>query len=87
MARQKTVNDKIIKILKDYPEQRFTAREIAIRLIEIYPEAMRQKRDASTQDFSDDNKFVNQLVAEIGSKRPELEKRHPIQFKYTSDRP
>ncbi|CAI3934978.1 COG2958 family protein [Commensalibacter communis] len=59
---------KIISFLKTNPDQRFTAREIAEALIKEYPEFYAQKRLNSTQEFATDAAFVNQIVAEIGSR-------------------
>lgn len=59
---------KIITFLKSHPEQRFTAREIAEALIAQYPEFYALKRQNSRQEFASDAAFINQIVAEIGSR-------------------
>lgn len=87
MSTARTLNERIIEVLKANSEVRFTAREIAKELIDRFPDAMRKKQMRSAQDLSDENIFINQIVAEIGSNRPAIEKRWSENFRFTADRP
>ncbi|MFV1465080.1 MULTISPECIES: COG2958 family protein [unclassified Phaeobacter] len=69
------------KFLKDNPEERFTAREIAQWITRTYPEATERKRlssNAKKVPLDTPEAMVQQIVAEIGSQRNRLEKRHGI---------
>lgn len=76
----------IADFLKVPPEQRFTARQIASWIFDNFREACEAKRKNSQQDLSEDATFLYQLVAEIGSNRPEMQKRWP-QIRTTEGRP
>ncbi|MBX4335757.1 COG2958 family protein [Bartonella raoultii] len=75
--------------LKQNPTKKFTAREIAQWIFENYTEACRKKQKRSTAivtPLNSDTALIQQIVAEIGSKRPHLQKRHP-EIKTTEGRP
>lgn len=63
-----TLIQQVVLFLKDNPHKRFTAREIAIQLVKIYPDYYKQKRLNSQQRFTSENSFISQIVAEIGSR-------------------
>lgn len=67
----------VIDFLKSHPEERFKARQIAEWMFANLREACEEKRRSSQQDLSDDASLVQQLVAEIGANRPEIQKREP----------
>ncbi|WP_406604339.1 COG2958 family protein [Bartonella gliris] len=75
--------------LKKNPTKKFTAREIAQWIFENYPEACRKKQKRSTATVAplkSDAALIQQIVAEIGSRRPQLQKCHP-EIKTTEGRP
>lgn len=75
----------LIGYLRDRPEQKFTARQIAEWIFETFPDECQAKK-ASSQYVNTDAELMQQLVAEIGSQRPRLQKRHP-ELKTTEGRP
>lgn len=79
----------VTDFLKSNPEQKFTARELANWIYKTYPEECRAKREKSTATaipLDSDDALIQQIVAEIGSQRPRLLKRHP-DIKTTDGRP
>jgi hypothetical protein len=79
----------VVDYLKERPEQKFTARDIANWIFETYPELCREKREKSTATtfpLNSDNALVQQLVAEIASQRPRLQIKYP-EIKTTDGRP
>ena len=79
----------VVEFLHQNPEQKFTAREIANRIFEKYPDECRQKQKRSTatvNPLDNETALLQQIVAEIGSQRPRLQKRHP-KVKTTEGRP
>ncbi len=83
------LSGKIIEFLRQNPEQRFTAREIAGWIFQTYPKECRQKQKRSTAKITpldSDAALVQQIVAEIGSHRPQLQKRY-AEVKTTEGRP
>lgn len=75
--------------LKQNPTKKFTARKIAQWIFENYPEDCRKKQKRSTatvMPLNSDTALIQQIVAEIGSKRPHLQKKHP-EIKTTEGRP
>ncbi|VEJ45362.1 COG2958 family protein [Bartonella vinsonii] len=75
--------------LKQNPTKKFTAREIAQWIFENYPEACHKKQKRSTATITplnSDATLIQQIVAEIGASRPQLQKRHP-EIKTTEGRP
>lgn len=83
------LSERVKEFLEQNPEKRFTAREIAGWIYETYPELCRNKINRSTatvNPIDSENALLQQIVAEIGSQRPRLQKRHP-QIKTTEGRP
>lgn len=79
----------VVHYLRENPEQKFTAREIANWIFETYPEECRQKQKrskATVVPLDNDAALVQQLVAEIGSQRPSIQ-RHHAEVKVTEGRP
>lgn len=77
----------VVGFLKDRAEQKFTARQIAEWLFETFPEECQEKRAKSQGNYiKSDANLVQQLVAEISSQRPRLQKKHP-ELKTTEGRP
>lgn len=79
----------VVEFLQQNPEQKFTAREIANWIFETYPNECRQKQKRSTATvipLNNETALLQQIVAEIGSQRPRLQKRHP-EIKTTEGRP
>ncbi|PJK13573.1 HrgA protein [Lysobacteraceae bacterium NML07-0707] len=70
------LGQRVIEYLKSREGQRFTAREIAIWVMESYPEACREKLEKS-RAIKNDDALLQQLVAEIGASRPAMQKREP----------
>jgi len=50
---------KVAEFLKAHPTQKFTAREIALGITKLYPNAYLEKR--SNSRFSDEEDFLNQV--------------------------
>lgn len=86
MTAKLNLRQTIVDFLKARPEERFTARQIALWMFENLREACEVKRHNSQQDLSEDATFLYQLVAEIGANRPEVQKRWP-QVRTTEGRP
>ncbi len=83
------LRDRTIEFLQTDPNTKFTARQIAEWVYETYPNECEAKRVRSTArvfPLDDRNSFITQLVAEIGSNRPSMQKKHP-QLKTTEGRP
>jgi hypothetical protein len=83
------LSERVKELLEQNPEKRFTAREIAMWIYETYPELCRNKLNRSTatvNPIDSASALIQQLVAEIGSQRPRMQKRHP-QIKTTEGRP
>ena len=64
----------VVDFLASHPEQKFTVRQIAEWIFEQYPSECEQKKSDSTSIESDAD-LVQQIVAEIGSRRPALQKK------------
>ena len=75
----------VIEFLKDRPEEKLTARQIAEWIFATFPDECHAKKQSS-QYVSTDTELVQQLVAEISSQRPRLQKRHS-ELKTTEGRP
>lgn len=79
----------IVEFLQQNSERKYTAREIANWIFETYPNECRQKQKrskATVYPLDNDTALLQQIVAEIGSQRPRLQKRHP-KVKTTEGRP
>jgi len=66
----------VVDFLASRAEQRFTARQIAQWIFENFPEACQEKKSNSIF-IKTDADLVQQLVSEIASQRPTLQKRNP----------
>lgn len=75
----------VIGYLKERPEEKFTARQIAEWVFATFPDECHAKKQSS-KFITNDAELVQQLVAEISSQRPVLQKRHP-ELKTTEGRP
>ena len=75
----------VVGFLVERPEQQFTARQMAQSILEHFPAECQEKK-ANSAVIKDDSGLVQQIVAEIGSQRPTLQKRNP-QIKITEGRP
>ena len=75
----------VISYLKERPDEKLTARQIAEWIFVTFPDECQAKK-LSSQYVSTDAELVQQLVAEISSQRPRLQKRHP-ELKTTEGRP
>ena len=83
------LSTRVVEYLEQNPEQKFTAREIAEWVFENYPDECREKQErskATVYPIKDDASLVQQLVAEIGTMRPGLQKKNP-KIKTTEGRP
>ena len=77
----------ILECLKARPEEKLTARQIAEWIFDTYPAECQEKKSNSQGSYiKTDRDLVQQLVAEIGSRRTSLQKRHP-ELKTTEGRP
>ncbi len=84
-----SLGTKVFEFLKQNSEQKFTAREIATWIFDNFPEYIEKKKNRSTATVTpleDDDAVVQQVVREIGSQRPRLQKKHP-ELKTTEGRP
>lgn len=86
MTSKLNLRQTVIDYLKERPEERFSARQLAIWMFENLREACEEKRRSSQQDLRDNAALIQQLVAEIGANRPEMQKRFP-QLRTTETRP
>lgn len=77
----------VLDCLKARPDERLTARQIAEWIFSTYPADCQEKKSNSQGGYiKTDSDLVQQLVAEIGSRRSSLQKRHP-ELKTTEGRP
>ena len=77
----------VIGYLKERPEEKFTARQVAEWVFATYPDECQEKRANSRGDYiKSDADLVQQLVAEISSQRPRMQTKHP-ELKTTEGRP
>jgi hypothetical protein len=77
----KTVAD----FLRQRSEEKFKARHMAQWIFETFPAECHEKKSKSTF-IKTDEQLIQQLVAEIGSQRPNIQKNHP-KIKTTEGRP
>ena len=75
----------VIGYLKDRSEEKFTARQIAEWVFATFPAECQAKKENS-KFITNDAELIQQLVAEISSQRPVLQKRQP-ELKTTEGRP
>jgi hypothetical protein len=75
----------VVDCLKAHPQEKFTARKIAEWIFSTFPAECQKKKDSS-QVLSTDVDLIQQIVAEIGSQRPRLQKKY-LALKTTEGRP
>ena len=75
----------VVEFLRQRPEQKFTAREIADWIFKTYPDKCRQKLERSTV-LNNETALLQRIPGEINSHRQRLQKRHP-EVKTTKDHP
>lgn len=75
----------VVDFLTANAEEKFSARQIAEWIFTTFPDECNAKK-ASSQALDTDSDLLQQLVAEIGSQRPRLQKKHP-NLKTTEGRP
>jgi uncharacterized protein len=75
----------IVDLLSSHSEQKFTARQMAEWIFKSFPTECQEKKNNSIF-IKTDADLLYQIVAEIGSQRPLLQKRNP-QIKTTEGRP
>jgi len=63
-------SQKIVKFLKDNPDKKFNARQIAESIVEAYPEDYADKK--LNPRFGNEKSFISQVVAEIGSQKEQI---------------
>lgn len=77
----------VLDCLQGRPEEKLTARQIAEWIFSTYPADCQEKKSNSQGGYiKTDGDLVQQLVAEIGSRRPGLQRKYP-QLKTTEGRP
>ena len=64
---------KIVNFLKETPNERFNARQIAAAITSAHPEDYAEKRE--NPRFADEKSFMSQIVAEIGAQKEQLIKK------------
>jgi len=74
MNNNLTLTEIIGRILKDNPNQSFTAKEVAENIFKKNPDWCENKRQNSKQDL-DDARLIKQITAEVGTKVPYLQKK------------
>lgn len=75
----------VLDLLMAHPDEKFSARQIAEWIFATFPEECQAKK-ANSHALDTDTDLLQQLVAEIGSRRPDLQKKHPG-LKITEGRP
>ncbi|MEO1178927.1 MAG: HrgA protein [Pseudomonadota bacterium] len=79
----------VLKLLKESPGKRFTARELATQIMERFPNDVEEKRKRSRAvkiSLESDDAMLQQIVAEIGAQRPNIQRKHS-EIKTTEGRP
>lgn len=67
---------RVPELLREHPERRFKARELAQLIRERYPEACQVKLERSAA-LQTEEQLLQQIVAEIGAQRPQMQQREP----------
>lgn len=80
------LDNKVIQFLKQNPEQKFTAREIASWIVDVYPKECQEKQNRSQYRLGDKTALLQQIAAEIASRRPHVQIKCP-EVKTTDSRP
>jgi len=75
----------VVSFLQERPDQKFTARQIAEWAFATFPNECQEKK-SNSQFLTTDAELVQQLVAEISSQRPRLQKKY-VELKITEGRP
>lgn len=75
MAQKLKLPNKVLKFLRQNPEQKFTAEEIANWIFETYPDDCREKLERTGVD--NEIALLGQIAAEIGSLYSRIQKRQP----------
>ena len=75
---------KVFEFLLAKEDQRFTTKEIASWICEVYPDEYRKKLEQS-ESLQTEEDLVQQIASEISAQRKRLQDKHPI--KITGDRP
>jgi len=75
----------VVGYLKAHSDEKFTARQIAEWVVAAYPEQCQAKKQSS-QRLETDAELVQQIVREISSQLPRLQKKH-LELKTTEGRP
>lgn len=71
-----TLTDMVLKVLKEQPGVKFTARQIAEKIWINFSDSLANKRD--NPRFATDDDFVLQLQAEVGSHKKSIKKRSNV---------
>ena len=79
------LNKRVVEFLKQNAEEKFIAREIASWIFGNFPAECEQKKANSKSIVTNDD-LVQQIAAEISSRRPRLQREHE-QIKTTDERP
>ena len=69
-------NKRVIEILKSNINQYLTARDIAVKLIEKFPNIYHSKKENS--GFSSEEELVKQIISEISARARDLSKDNQI---------
>jgi hypothetical protein len=83
------LSNTVTAFLKDNPEQKYTARQIAEWIFEIYPDECRAKQErskATKNPLDSDSELLQQIIREISAQRPRLQKNN-ANIKTTEGRP
>lgn len=75
----------VVGYLKAHPDEKFTARQIAEWVFATYPEQCQAKKQSS-QRLETDAELLQQIVREISSQLPRLQRKH-LELKTTEGRP
>ncbi len=76
---------KIVRFLQNNPNIGFTARDIASKIVALYPEDYQSKRQ--NPRFADEKAFLAQIVAEVGSQKEQILKANSHVFWKDKPRP
>lgn len=72
MSSKLNLKNRVVELLSANPEKRFKARDMAIWVVDNYPEAAAAKMEKSGF-IESQAQLLNQIVAEIGANRPQWE--------------
>src|SRR5687768_4159476 len=81
--------NKVVEFLRQNPEQKFTAQEIAAWIFKTYPNECRQKQErskATVKPLITDAALIQQIGAEIGARLELTQKKEP-KIKTTDEYP